>query len=94
MLGNNCMCAAPAWKCGRGRTCRAAITLRHDCAADIAGFITKGSGLWLIDGQEYVTSAGNSYDLPAGTRLVWVSLDAPVADIPAMAYDGETRFRM
>jgi phenylpropionate dioxygenase-like ring-hydroxylating dioxygenase large terminal subunit len=25
--------------------------------------------------------------------LAWVSLDAPVADIPAMAYDGETRFR-
>lgn len=38
----------------------------HACAADIAGFITKGSGLWLIDGQEYVTSAGDSYYLPAG----------------------------
>jgi phenylpropionate dioxygenase-like ring-hydroxylating dioxygenase large terminal subunit len=25
--------------------------------------------------------------------LAWVSLDAPVADIPAVAYDGETRFR-
>src|SRR4029453_16956495 len=25
--------------------------------------------------------------------LAWVSLDATVADIPAMAYDGETRFR-
>jgi ribose transport system ATP-binding protein len=24
----------------------------HDCAVDIAGFITTGSGLWLIDGQE------------------------------------------
>ena len=27
----------------------------HDCAVDIAGFITKGSGLWLIDGQEVTT---------------------------------------
>jgi hypothetical protein len=26
----------------------------HDCAVDIAGYITKGSGLWLIDGQEYI----------------------------------------
>jgi mannose-6-phosphate isomerase-like protein (cupin superfamily) len=34
---------------------------------DIAGLITKGSGLWLIDGQEVVTSAGDSYYLPAGT---------------------------
>ena len=25
--------------------------------------------------------------------LAWVSLDPPVADIPAVAYDGETRFR-
>jgi phenylpropionate dioxygenase-like ring-hydroxylating dioxygenase large terminal subunit len=25
--------------------------------------------------------------------LAWVSLDAPVADIPAMVHDGETRFR-
>ena len=39
----------------------------HDCAADIAGFIIKGSGLWLIDGQEYTTSAGDSYYLPAGS---------------------------
>ena len=39
----------------------------HDCAVDIAGFITKGSGLWLIDGQEYITSAGDSYYLPAGS---------------------------
>lgn len=39
----------------------------HDCAVDIAGLITKGSGLWLIDGQEVVTSAGDSYYLPAGT---------------------------
>ena len=33
----------------------------HDCAVDIAGFITKGSGLWLIDGQEVIISAGDSY---------------------------------
>jgi hypothetical protein len=39
----------------------------HDCAVDIAGYITKGSGLWLIDGQEYITSAGDSYYLPAGS---------------------------
>jgi quercetin dioxygenase-like cupin family protein len=39
----------------------------HDCTVDIAGFITKGSGLWLIDGQEVITSAGDSYYLPAGT---------------------------
>jgi quercetin dioxygenase-like cupin family protein len=39
----------------------------HDCAVDIAGFITKGSGLWLIDGQEYITSAGDSYYLLAGS---------------------------
>ena len=38
----------------------------HDCAVDIAGFITKGSGLWLIDGQDVITSAGDSYYLPAG----------------------------
>ena len=35
----------------------------HDCAVDIAGFITKGSGLWLIDGQEVITSAGDSLSL-------------------------------
>jgi hypothetical protein len=39
----------------------------HDCAVDIAGFLTKGSGLWLIDGQEVITSAGDSYYLLAGT---------------------------
>jgi quercetin dioxygenase-like cupin family protein len=39
----------------------------HDCAVDIAGFIIKGSGLWRIDGQEYLTSAGDSYYLPAGS---------------------------
>ena len=39
----------------------------HDCAVDIAGLITKGSGLWLIDGQEYITNAGDSYYLPAGS---------------------------
>jgi quercetin dioxygenase-like cupin family protein len=38
----------------------------HDCAADIAGYIIKGSGLWLIDGQEHITGAGDSYYLPAG----------------------------
>jgi quercetin dioxygenase-like cupin family protein len=39
----------------------------HDCTVDIAGFITKGSGLWLIDGQEVITNAGDSYYLLAGT---------------------------
>jgi quercetin dioxygenase-like cupin family protein len=39
----------------------------HDCAVDIAGYITQGSGLWLINGQEYITSAGDSYYLPAGS---------------------------
>ena len=39
----------------------------HDCTVDIAGFITQGSGLWLIDGQEVITSAGDSYYLPAGS---------------------------
>jgi quercetin dioxygenase-like cupin family protein len=37
----------------------------HDCMVDIAGYITKGSVRWLIDGQEYITSAGDSYYLPA-----------------------------
>jgi len=39
----------------------------HDCAVDIAGFITQGSGLWLIDSQEVITNVGDSYYLPAGT---------------------------
>jgi hypothetical protein len=39
----------------------------HDCAVDIVRFITKRSGLWLIDRREYVTSAGDSYYLPAGS---------------------------
>jgi quercetin dioxygenase-like cupin family protein len=38
----------------------------HDCAVDIAGFMIKGTGRWLIDGQEHITSAGDSYYLPAG----------------------------
>jgi quercetin dioxygenase-like cupin family protein len=41
----------------------------HDCEVDIAGFITKGIGRWLIDGQEHITSAGDSYYLPVGTMF-------------------------
>jgi quercetin dioxygenase-like cupin family protein len=41
----------------------------HDCAVDIAGFMIKGTGRWLIDGQERITSAGDSYYLPAGTMF-------------------------
>ena len=38
----------------------------HDFPADIAGFVIKGKGCWTIDGQEQVTSAGDSYYLPMG----------------------------
>ncbi len=38
----------------------------HDFPADIAGFVTRGKGRWTIDGQEHVTSAGDSYCLPTG----------------------------
>ena len=41
----------------------------HDCAVDIAGFIIKGTSRWLIAGQEHITSAGDSYYLPAGTMF-------------------------
>jgi len=37
----------------------------HDCAVDIPGFIIQGSSLWLIDGQESIAGAGDSYYLPA-----------------------------
>ena len=39
----------------------------HDFPADIAGFVVKGKGVWIIDGQEYVTGEGDSYYLPLGT---------------------------
>jgi phenylpropionate dioxygenase-like ring-hydroxylating dioxygenase large terminal subunit len=51
-----------------------------------------------------IPSAPPERAIPPGARLTkvrateryglaWVSLEAPVADIPAMAYDGEARFR-
>ena len=68
MTGNNCMCVAPAWRCGCGKTCRVAITLRRMIVQWTSpGLSPKALGLWLIDGQEVITSAGDSYYLPAGT---------------------------
>jgi quercetin dioxygenase-like cupin family protein len=40
----------------------------HDFPVDIAGFVTKGKAKWIIDGQEYITTAGDSYYLPTGCK--------------------------
>ncbi len=48
----------------------------HACAVDIAGCLTTGAGLWLMDGQEVITSAGDRYDLQAGSRYGLTILEA------------------